>query len=230
MTHLPSWFQTFGNTADCVFVVDSGQRIVFWNQGAERLLGYSSADIEGRHCYEIIGGRRRSGRLRCRANCEVQRSIQRGIPIQNADFRTRTREGKEIWVNASIVAVLWGREAFALHLLHDVSRQEETTEAMDQVLSTLKSYDLWNSRRNNKWPGTEDNRLATKTPRLLSLLTRREVEVLSLLAAGHSNEMLAERLKISPHTVRNHIRNILRKTDLHSKAQAVGLALRNGLA
>lgn len=60
-------------------------------------------------------------------------------------------------------------------------------------------------------------------------LTRRELDVLALLARGHSNAQIAERLVVSPHTVRTHVQNILRKLGVHSKLGAVALALQLGL-
>lgn len=61
-------------------------------------------------------------------------------------------------------------------------------------------------------------------------LTPREVEVLDLLAAGHSQREIAEQLVISEKTVATHIQNILPKLGVHSRAQAVAVALRDGLS
>lgn len=60
-------------------------------------------------------------------------------------------------------------------------------------------------------------------------LTRREREVLQLLADGLSGEQIAARLVISPSTQRNHVANILAKLDVHSQLQAVVFALRNDI-
>jgi len=60
-------------------------------------------------------------------------------------------------------------------------------------------------------------------------LSDREAEVLGLLAAGMSTEGMAERLSLSPHTVRNHVRNILTKLGAHSKLEALSVAVRSGI-
>jgi putative two-component system response regulator len=60
-------------------------------------------------------------------------------------------------------------------------------------------------------------------------LTARELEVLSLLAEGLSTEAISERLVISVHTVRNHIQRIIMKLGVHSKLEAVAMALRQGV-
>jgi len=59
-------------------------------------------------------------------------------------------------------------------------------------------------------------------------LTRRELEVMQLLAEGASNQAIAERLFISLHTVRNHVQRIITKLGVHSKLEAVAVATRVG--
>jgi DNA-binding NarL/FixJ family response regulator len=60
-------------------------------------------------------------------------------------------------------------------------------------------------------------------------LTPRELEVLELLAEGLTQPQIARQLVISPRTVGTHIQNLLGKLDVHSRAQAVALAHREGL-
>jgi DNA-binding NarL/FixJ family response regulator len=60
-------------------------------------------------------------------------------------------------------------------------------------------------------------------------LTRREQEILALLAAGRKSEDISHDLFISRKTVSAHIQNILAKLDVHSQAQAIALAFRSNL-
>lgn len=62
--------------------------------------------------------------------------------------------------------------------------------------------------------------------RLLSL-TPREREILDLLAEGYRQDEIAQRLVISSKTVATHIQRVLTKLDVRSRAQAVGVVLRN---
>jgi DNA-binding NarL/FixJ family response regulator len=67
------------------------------------------------------------------------------------------------------------------------------------------------------------------TPALPARLTKREREVLQLLADGLRPDEIAERLFISPKTVGTHVENILRKLGVRSQTQAVALAYREAL-
>jgi DNA-binding CsgD family transcriptional regulator len=60
-------------------------------------------------------------------------------------------------------------------------------------------------------------------------LTRRELQVLALLAEGCSPPAIAARLVISIYTARGHVKNVLRKLDAHSQLEAVATASRMGL-
>jgi len=60
-------------------------------------------------------------------------------------------------------------------------------------------------------------------------LTKRETEILELLVEGLGNQVIAQKLFISVETVRNHIRHIYEKLQVHSKSQAVVKAIREGL-
>jgi DNA-binding CsgD family transcriptional regulator len=68
------------------------------------------------------------------------------------------------------------------------------------------------------------------TPSWPAGLTGREVEVLRLIAAGHSNRAIAEALFISPNTVLHHVSNIFAKTGVANRAEAAAYATRQGLA
>jgi DNA-binding NarL/FixJ family response regulator len=60
-------------------------------------------------------------------------------------------------------------------------------------------------------------------------LTEREMEVLKLVARGMNNRDIAKELFISENTVKNHVRNILEKLQIHSRMEAVMIAVRQKL-
>ena len=72
---------------------------------------------------------------------------------------------------------------------------------------------------------SRSDRTSVPTPRL----TERELEVLRLVATGLNNREIAKQLFISENTVKNHVRNILEKLQLHSRMEAVMYAVREKL-
>jgi DNA-binding NarL/FixJ family response regulator len=77
--------------------------------------------------------------------------------------------------------------------------------------------------------GLEQETLKTHTEAVLDSLTPREAEVVWRASRGHTNRQIAAALVISPETVKTHVRNILLKLDLHSKAELRLLMLDLGL-
>jgi two-component system nitrate/nitrite response regulator NarL len=84
--------------------------------------------------------------------------------------------------------------------------------APDELLVRLRRLQV----RTRPLPGT-----------VQSTLTRRELEVLRLLAQGLTQHEIAGRLEIKPKTVGTHIEHVLQKLGVHSRAQAVALAYRD---
>lgn len=66
-------------------------------------------------------------------------------------------------------------------------------------------------------------------PRRSSKLSRKEVLVLRELARGNTTEQIGEILLVSPHTVRTHIKNGMRKLGARTRAHAVAIALSDGV-
>ncbi|MFE6968886.1 response regulator [Isoptericola sp. NPDC057653] len=68
-----------------------------------------------------------------------------------------------------------------------------------------------------------------RLPPALEHLTEREVEVLTRVGAGLSNDEIAEALVISPHTAKTHVNRVMTKLHAHDRAQLVIAAYENGL-
>jgi two-component system response regulator DegU len=73
------------------------------------------------------------------------------------------------------------------------------------------------------------NRHEKDAIRRISQLTRREQQVLMLLAEGANKEAIARKLVISPETARTHIQHVLSKLGVHSRLEAATFALRGGI-
>src|SRR3954451_20477760 len=69
------------------------------------------------------------------------------------------------------------------------------------------------------------SRKATSTQKSLS---KREREIMDLLAQGLTGEQVPERLFLSPETIKTHIRNAMNKLEAHTRVHAIAIALREG--
>jgi DNA-binding NarL/FixJ family response regulator len=69
------------------------------------------------------------------------------------------------------------------------------------------------------------SRKATQTQKSLS---KREREIMDLLAQGLTGEQVAEKLFLSPETIKTHIRNAMNKLEAHTRVHAIAIALREG--
>lgn len=98
-----------------------------------------------------------------------------------------------------------------IHTIHSVMREQIVLP--DAIVQALR-----------KTPSTK------QVPDPESRLTRREFEIIQLIATGLSNEEIAEKLVISKSTVGVHIGNILNKLGLENRTQAALYALRHGWA
>lgn len=76
---------------------------------------------------------------------------------------------------------------------------------------------------------TRGNAEPTTEPRLVDMLTERELEVIAALAGGLSNKQIAARLTLGENTVKWHIRNMLDKTGATDRTQLALWAVRRGL-
>lgn len=79
----------------------------------------------------------------------------------------------------------------------------------------------------NERPGSLGNSSVVNSS-IIESLTRREREVLQLMAEGKSNRMIGDFLYISEKTVKNHVSSILQKLDVQDRTQAVVISIKNG--
>jgi PAS domain S-box-containing protein len=213
---------TLAKAGDGAFVADEDQRIIFWNQTAAEIIGYTYEQIFGLPCYEVLNGRDDQDRLFCSEHCRIAATAFRDKAVQDYDICVSDISGDVRWINLSTLTFPGNGEEnrWLVHLFRDVTKKKQNEHLISQILKAAK--DLQNGG-------------STQTPSPLANgstgadLTERELDVLTLLAQGFSTDKIARSLSISPSTTRNHIRNILQKLQVHSRLQAVVQAYKRGL-
>lgn len=198
----------FDRAADGVFAVDSGGRIVYWNGACETLLGYSSSEVEGAACCRLLGGIDSARASVCGPRCAVSRLAREKGAVPDFDISFLKKDGKRVWVNAGAVRVGNGSgDGAVVHILRPLGAEHVMTR-----LGHLSQEDV----RGTTPQGGRD-------------LSRRELQIIRLMADGRGTRGSAEDLSISAATVRNHVKSIFSKLGVHSRAEAVGCAMRNKL-
>jgi PAS domain S-box-containing protein len=222
-------FDALFKTADGVYIVDPELRIVYWNRGAERILGYSEKDVLNRYCFRIIAGRESNDKLYCHTNCKVLSCFSKGTPLENFELKTRDKNGKEIWMNISTLFSQNNGNDLIIHLVRDVTQEKRVRKAADHFLAEIGVDHEERSGLQTEEASIGRSEMKDETGEEPVALSKREIEVLTLMAEGLSTKALAQQLNISHFTARNHIQNILEKLGLHSKSQAVSYAFKKRL-
>jgi len=190
--------------ADGAFASRPDGRIVLWNGAAERMLGWSANEMLGRHWGRLIareGGKRSRARRSARRAASLARLDE---PMRRCERKIRTKSGERLWLDITIFQVPSsdGGGPLAVHLLRDLT----ATKALLEIV---------NARSVSPMPA-----------QIGSGLSPRENEVLMLMSVGASTRAMAERLRVSRATIRNHIQNIFTKLNVHSRLEAVAWAHR----
>jgi len=210
--------------ADGAFVINKAQRIIYWNQAAQEMLGFSDNEVMSQPCYKILAGRDDKCQPICRSHCRVAVTAFAGRTVENYDMCVRTKLDGIRWINMSTFPFPAEGNGFGpvlVHLFRDATQKKQTEQFVNKMLETAK--DLHDKGLLHTAPSS------SAEPAVITDLTNRELEVLSLLAQGRSTTNIAQSLSISPATVRNHIRNIRQKLHVHTKLEAVVYAFKHGL-
>jgi len=205
------------------YAMSIDQMIMFWNQGAQRILGYPPETVLGRRCYEVVAGLVPGGLTpACRHGCPSIRRIQAGVLPEPVTMQMRCASGRRKVVSLTPLVVA-GREFNApllVHLLSDGPEPGSSKRIADSLRKDLKGLgaDIVSDE-----PGSDSG------PGSSVRLSKRQLEVLRLVALGWETPRIAQELGISPHTVLNHIRHLRQKLNAATKLEAVLTALRMGI-
>jgi PAS domain S-box-containing protein len=196
----------FSRTSDGMIAIDAISRIVAWNGSAVDLFGYTTQEVVGRCCAEVLQWRDRNLEVICGPECPIKVQAAKGLITDTQNVVARAKSGRSIWLSVSTL-VLPREHHRVCRLVHFVRE----TPPPDKVGA------IYDAARN-----LERDRVLE----LLGTLTSREREVLDLLTRAIGTDGMADRLGVSRTTVRNHVQRILRKLDVNNRAEAIAMALR----
>lgn len=205
-----------GASPEATVVIDEAGVVVSWNAAAEHLLGRPAEDAVGRHCHEVMHGLTPAGAPLCGPECAVIALCRQGTAPRRFEMVARRPDGAEVWLDVTTVTIEDERP-LAVHVLTESLSAKRLAGVAAEVVRRLSEAT----------PERSADQAALQ--RINEALTPREIEVLRLLAAGVGTDDIARRLSLSRSTVRNHVQNILPKLGVHTRVEAVVLALKSGL-
>jgi PAS domain S-box-containing protein len=211
-------FAFLEGTADAAFTVSEQGKILSWNGAARRLFGYSSSEVLGKSCFQILHGRGVLGTEVCHEGCSILECTAGQTEIPNFDLEVSRRSGERLWVNLS--TVVWQnprtQHRLVIHLAHDITRQKKTERATEKMLKMTHQFSKV----------AEDNTPAVSP---VAALSEQEAEILRLFASGKNSPEIAKSLRISLQTLRNHLHHINQKLRTHNRLEAVMHAIQRRL-
>jgi PAS domain S-box-containing protein len=211
-------FAFLEGTTDAAFSVNEQGEILSWNGAAERLLGYSSSEVLGKGCFQVLHGRGVLGTEVCHEGCSILASTAGQTEIPNFDLEVSLRSGKRLWVNLS--TVVWQnprtQHRLVIHLAHDITRQKKTERATEKMLQMSRQF-------------TKVAEGSTQAVSPVVALSEQEVQILKLFASGKNSPEIAKNLQISLQTLRNHLHHINQKLRTHNRLEAVMHAIHRKL-
>ncbi len=207
--HTDALRQAFQNTMDAAIGIDKNMQIRFWNKACEKLFGKSFEEVKNKKCYSIIGGSDLSGHLFCTHDCPLILKLLNREPITDYDLIIKRPDGDPAVVNVGAFVTPQDYEKKNDIAAFLVFRKVSTHRLINRLAAELRSPEM--------------------TGRLTKYnLTMRETEILELAAQGMKTPQISRHLSISEVTVRNHFKKIFSKLGVHSRAEAISLALRSG--
>ena len=193
-----------------------------------------AAMLHGAEDVQVVGEARTGREALEVARKELPDVVLMDVKMPDMDGLEATRRLKEERPRTAVVMLTMHdnptylrdavRAGAAGYLLKDVSK-DELLDAIRQVATggAFIESQMLKGMLSEMKPSDTGPSPATKN------LTKREREILALVAEGMSNREIAERLVLSPETVKSHVAAILEKLNVSDRTQAAIYAVRNGL-
>ncbi len=200
-------FRTLASTTAAAILIVQAGAIVYANEAAEAMLGYSRREFEAMSPEQIIYPDDREGVVD-----RIERRTQGAdirVPYQ---YRVMTKAGEVRWWETSATLMDYEGKPSVLGVSLDITSRVEAERALQQAREELE--------------GRVERQLLQRNP---YGLTFRELTVLHEVTAGKADKEIAAELNISPLTVQKHVSNILAKMGATSRTDAGVRAIRENL-
>jgi PAS domain S-box-containing protein len=200
-------------------VIDNEFRFLWLNREMARIYQFQPEQVTGRICYQLSASDRAGPCHDCPV-AAVQKSGRREVSQKYKDFPDGVRKYGEV----SAFPIFGTQKKIVATLVMVIDITDKIVVDMGSAYEMLARLmpSLQASMPQPLYPFVQKSESGrNKRPRTKNYhLTRRETQVLNLMAKGHSNTRIASRLGISPHTVKSHVINIFNKLGVNDRIQA----------
>ncbi len=131
-----------------------------------------------------------------------------------------------VWAFAEGFGYAFERTVLAERMRRQQAEVRRALASADAAAQALQDADLELRKAEPQQRSPAGRSLAEAVSPVHTVLTRREVEVLRLMAAGRTNQQIADELVISPGTVKSHVMRVLRKLHVTNRAEAASTYVR----
>ncbi len=209
------------NASRAAISTDPDNVIVHWNTAAIELFGFTAEEAVGRNLQRVIQARDVHGNRLPTDHSALHEMVRIGEAPQSFELSIITASGKMVAVAVSVIVVLEKRptDYRLVYLMTPLHRRRRADEAIDRLLAQTNLPGI--TEPGGETPTGANQRGTHQPPHL----TRRQLEVLLLLAEGKTSSEIALELRISVHTVRTHIQGVFRALGVANRLEAVSRAL-----
>jgi PAS domain S-box-containing protein len=209
-----------------VLVQDSETQVVYANRAAGELLGVDRDDLRGRSELPTPSECLSESGEALPERWPGAEALRTGRPQRPRVMGLQRPDGGMRWVRVSARPI--GRSVLTSLLdITALRNAEEDAATLASRLNGGRGPRGANGNANSNGNGHKSSR-STAKGKGNGVLSPREHQVVELLASGNTGEEVAERLGISPATVRVHVRNATGKLGASTRTQAVAIAVARG--
>jgi DNA-binding CsgD family transcriptional regulator len=159
----------------------------------------------------------------------------------HCEFRVKEKSGHLVWLECKFFKniKLNEKEKYLIGILKDITKQkqleqflwenlEKNIPSSNKVRKIKRDYNdkfKYESESNNLRSAKIQNKFPLRIKDEMQYITKREKEVMELIAFGYPSKQIASLLNISYHTVVSHRKNLINKFQVHNTAELINTAL-----
>ena len=199
-------------------------RVLFVNDALEQETGYGKDEIVGKEAAELPLW------ADDKAGSDLEKLLRKSGRARGLVLPLRTKNGESLECLVSAEAVEIGEQSCVLLVAQNISERNRThLEVAGAIQAVMKDTDWFTEVVLEKLARMRRPEGEAGESSGLSDLPPRAREVLGLICQGHDDSAIAEDLKVSKNTVRNHVTSLYRRTGVRSRATLVVWARERGV-